>query len=75
MAANTEVGKYYRIYVKLADSKRYLPLGGGALQKNLIYADIYSPRTQEECQRLGDIAMHIAIDNNAQTELREVKNR
>lgn len=43
-----KLGNSYRLYGKIGNMKRVKPVAGSRFVTNLIYAEIYTPRNQED---------------------------
>lgn len=47
-----EKGTSYRIYGKVEGMKRMKPLSGDTFTTNLIYAEIFTPASNADCEKL-----------------------
>lgn len=73
---NLYTGSTYRLYVKVAGSKRFAPvdLKNQRTVGNLIYATLITPKTLEDLHELQDALRDIREQNpGCQAEYREVK--
>ena len=63
-------GKTYRLYGRMGSMKRMKPVHGDMFVTNLIYADLYTPQTQAECDMMQREVSFLATQG--EFEYREV---
>lgn len=67
---NILVHTSYRIYGRIGKMKRMKPLSGNTFASNLIHAEIFTPKTMEEIERLRREVS--SLQSQGDFELREV---
>lgn len=65
-----KINTSYRIYGKIAPMKRMKPVGGSEFVTNLIYAEIFTPKSEEDIQKLQRELDF--LNTQGEFELREV---
>lgn len=54
-----EIGKTYRLYGKISPMKRMKPVSGSTFVTNLIYANLYYVRSQEDIDLMNKELVHL----------------
>lgn len=67
-----ETGKAYRIYGKMPPMKKFKPLNGDRFCSNLIHAEIFEPKNEDQCRKLDREIAFLNSANGGEFELREV---